>query len=85
MSKANDKAEKHIGETMGLPNHVHDLVHDLSTRLDAVWRYNQYMENANKDTSKKEMKLWSDLLKSELKTVERLKVILHKQLGKTLK
>ena len=84
MSKANDQSEKYIGDTAGVPNHIHDLVHDLSTRLDAVWRYDQYMENAGDDVNKKERKLWSDLRKSELKTVERLKVILHKQLGKNI-
>ena len=37
---------EHVGETCGCADHVHDLVHDLSKRLDALWRYDQYIANA---------------------------------------
>ena len=40
------QSTEHIGETAGAKNHDHDLVHDLSRRLDAVWRYDQYIANA---------------------------------------
>ena len=40
------QATEHIGETAGAKNHDHDLVHDLSRRLDALWRYDQYIVNA---------------------------------------
>lgn len=76
--------EKFIGETKGASNHVHDLIHDLSTRLDAVWRYDQYMANSENGGNKEEKKLWSDLRKSELKNVERLKSLLHKALGDSM-
>ncbi len=29
------KAEQHIGKTKGILNHDHDLIHELSVRLDA--------------------------------------------------
>ena len=46
MSLAAEKELEHIGETCGVAGHDHDLIHDLSKRLDAVWRYDQYIENA---------------------------------------
>jgi hypothetical protein len=46
MSLAAEKELKHIGETHGVADHNHDLIHDLSKRLDALWRYDQYIANA---------------------------------------
>jgi hypothetical protein len=40
------KAYEHIGETTGCPDYIHDLVHELNTKLDALWRYDQYIANA---------------------------------------
>ncbi|WP_223652956.1 hypothetical protein [Hymenobacter psoromatis] len=36
MPTPGEQAEQHIGETKGQPNHVHDLIHGLSTRFDAL-------------------------------------------------
>lgn len=85
MASANEKSEQYIGETKGAANNVHDLVHDLGSRLDAVWRYDQYMANAKADGNKEEKKLWSELQKSEMKTVKKLKSLLHKALGSEMK
>jgi hypothetical protein len=38
MSLAAEKELEHIGETHGVADHDHDLIHDLSKRLDALWR-----------------------------------------------
>ncbi len=40
------KEVEHLGESRGAKDHDHDLVHDLSRRLDALWRYDQYVANA---------------------------------------
>ena len=40
------KAYEHVGETKGCADYLHDLVHELSTKLDALWRYDQYLINA---------------------------------------
>jgi len=32
-----------IGKTRGTENHGHDLIHELSKRLDALLRYDQYI------------------------------------------
>ena len=44
-----EKEMQHIGETSGAANHDHDMIHDLSKRLDALWRYDQYIANAKDD------------------------------------
>lgn len=35
---ATEEAVEHIGESKGIANHDHDMAHELSQRLDAVWR-----------------------------------------------
>ena len=39
------EATEHIGESQGIENHDHDMIHDLSLRLDALWRYVGYGYN----------------------------------------
>lgn len=85
MENQNQEAKKHIGETKAVSNHIHDLVHDLSNRIDAVWRYDQYEANSNGEEKEEERQLWSDLKEQELKTVERLKKLLYKALGESIK
>jgi hypothetical protein len=36
--------------TAVLSNKVHDLIQCLSEKLDAVWRYDEYMEDCEDDT-----------------------------------
>lgn len=36
MSKALDQEYAHLGETRGMKDHDHDLIHDLSRRLDCL-------------------------------------------------
>lgn len=47
MSMTTEKEYEHIGETRGCEDHDHDLIHELSRRLDCLWRYDQYISNAN--------------------------------------
>ncbi len=84
MATPNQQSEQHIGETKAVPNNVHDLVHDLSNRIDALWRYDQYMANAEAAGNKEEKKLWSDLRKAEIKTTDKLKSLLYTALGKSM-
>ena len=44
--KADKQADDAIGESRGMSNHSHDLIHELSIRLDSQWRYDQFIENA---------------------------------------
>ena len=47
MTLAAEKEYAHLGETAGAADHDHDLVHELGKRLDALWRYDQYIANAH--------------------------------------
>jgi hypothetical protein len=69
-----EKELQHIGETRGCEDHDHDLVHELSKRLDALWRYDQYIANAEK---KPELQEFRRTLKSqEQDNVGRLKQLI---------
>lgn len=69
--------QQHIGETKAIANHDHDLVHELSKRLDAVWRYDQCIANAeNKPEAKK---FWEELKQQDQKTVARLRELIAKE------
>jgi hypothetical protein len=37
---------EHLGETAGIADHDHDLIAELNRRLDSLWRYDQYIANA---------------------------------------
>lgn len=46
MALAAEQELQHVGQTEGIANHDHDLLHELSRSLDALWRYDQYIANA---------------------------------------
>ena len=71
MSIVAEKAIEHLGETQGMENHDHDIVHGLSKRLDALWRYDQYIANAEGYPELK--KLWQDLKRQDQENVNRLR------------
>ena len=71
MALAAEKELEHIGETCGCADHDHDLVHDLSKRLDALWRYDQYIANA--EGMPELQNLWRDLKRQETDQIRRLK------------
>ena len=64
-------ATEHLGETAGAKNHDHDLVHELSRRLDALWRYDQYIANA--DGIKPVQTFWQKAKAQEQQAVADLK------------
>ena len=71
MRIAAEKEIAHIGESQGAADHDHDMIHELSKRLDALWRYDQYIANAE---DKPELqRLWRDLKDQEQENVRRLK------------
>lgn len=61
----------HLGESCGCADHDHDLVHELSKRLDSLWRYNQCIANAEGHASLQN--LWRDLKDQEQKNIKRIK------------
>lgn len=75
MSKEDIQRDDLVGKTKAIRDHDHDMIHDLSQRLDAVWRYDQFIENADKFPDLK--KFWQDSKKTELETIERLKELIR--------
>ena len=76
MSTKTEKQYDHIGETFGCENHDHDLVHELSRRLDCVWRYDQYIANAEGQTDLQEF--WKSVKKQDGENIQQLKNLLGK-------
>lgn len=79
MQQAAEKEYTHIGETAGAKDHDHDIVHELSKRLDAVWRFDQYIANA--DGKPDLQQFWRQLKTQECGNVDRLKQLLAKEVA----
>jgi len=62
---------EHIGESRGAADHDHDMIHELSKRLDAYWRYDQYIANAELEPTLKGF--WESLKEQEGENIARLK------------
>jgi hypothetical protein len=78
MTLAAEKELQHIGETCGCPDHDHDLVHDLSKRLDALWRYDQYIANAEGKPALQ--KMWREFKRQETANIKRLKQLIAEEI-----
>ena len=79
MTKSSEREYAHLGETRGCVDHDHDLIHELSRRLDSVWRYDQYIANAKglHDLQK----FWDDVKAQDQEHIKQLKklISLHVQ------
>jgi len=80
MSLSAEKQMEHLGETCGCADHDHDLVHELSKRLDALWRYDRRIANA--DGHADLQAFWRDLKRQEMDNVKRLKQMLGDEIRK---
>jgi len=78
MTQSAEKEYQHIGETAGCADHDHDLVHELSSKLDALWRYDQYIANAESHSGVQE--LWRDFKRQALADVQRLKQLITQEI-----
>jgi hypothetical protein len=74
------ESTQHIGETSSAADHDHDLVQELSKRLDAVWRFDQYIANAEGHAELQSF--WRDLKKQERKNVDQLKQLIKREIEK---
>jgi GH15 family glucan-1,4-alpha-glucosidase len=68
-----------IGKTAGAEDHDRDIIHELSKRLDALWRIDQYIANA--DGKPEVQTLWRDFKNQETKNVQRLKDLVKKEIS----
>ena len=78
MTLAAEHELEHLGETSGCADHDHDMVHELSRRLDTLWRCDQYIANAGSRTSLQ--RFWEDLKAQEQQNIKRLKQILAEEI-----
>jgi hypothetical protein len=69
---------EHMGKTQGAEDHDHDLIQDLSKRLDALWRYDQYIANA--EGKPKLQGCWSHLKDQEQKNIQTLKALIAEEI-----
>lgn len=67
-------SHEHIGKTRGCENHDHDLIHELSNRLDAMWRHDQYLANA--EGHDKLCEFWRQLKTQDQENIKRLKTLI---------
>ncbi len=80
MTLSAEKEYAHLGETAGAADHDHDLVKELTKRLDALWHYDQYVANAD---GKPELQaFWAELKNSEQATVNRLKTFIRQEIAR---
>lgn len=77
MTLAAEKELAHLGETSGCADHDHDLIHELSRRLDSLWRCDQYLANAEWRSDLTQF--WSDMKSQEQENVRRLKELIAQE------
>jgi hypothetical protein len=80
MALTAEKEIQHIGKTAGAANHDHDMIHDLSKRLDALWHYDQYIANAKDNTELSAF--WQNVKRQDEENVRRLKEIVKSHVKK---
>jgi hypothetical protein len=71
MSTVIERETKQFDKNKAAHNHDHDLIHELGKRLDALWRYDQYIANAEGDSDLQDF--WRILKKQEQENVKRFK------------
>ena len=78
MTLAADRELERIGVSRGMADHDHDIVHELSRRLDTVWRLDQYIANA--DWRDNQRQFWTELKQQEEGNIQRMKQLLAEEI-----
>lgn len=66
-------ADAKIGQSRGMSNHSHDLVQELSVRLDSQWRYDQYIQNARDANMPEAVQIFERLKRETQQAIEDLR------------
>lgn len=78
MTTAAEKQMEHIGETRAVTDCIHDLVRVFNGRIEDLWRYDQYIANAD---GKPELQdFWREMKRQDQQCCTRLKQLLTSQL-----
>lgn len=75
---ATDGQRDRIGESQGCADHDHDLVHELSRRLDSLWRCDQFIANAAGHPDLEGC--WRDFKAQEMESIARLKALIRSEI-----
>jgi hypothetical protein len=78
MSLAAENEYLQVGQTPICPEHDRDLIHELSTRLDALRRYEQYFRNA--EGSPEVQSLWTDFKRRDEADIQRLRNVITEEM-----
>lgn len=78
MTLAAEEQLEHIGETSGCADHDRDLVHELSRRLDCLWRCDQFIANA--DGHPDLQTFWRDIKSQEKENIKRMKSLMAQEI-----
>lgn len=78
MPPTSEQHYQHIGESPGCADHDHDLVHELSRRLDALWRYDQYIANAGGHSNL--IEFWQQVKQQEQDNIQRIKELIREEI-----
>lgn len=76
MADATERRPIHLEESCSRPDHDHDhdIIHELSRRLDSIWRYDQYVADAEWRVGLKQF--WIDMKAQEQANINRLKELI---------
>jgi len=80
MTLAAEKCMEHIGETAAMADHDRDLVCELNTRLDRLWRCDQYIANAQGHQDL--VSFWTDVKSQEQGNIDRLRGLIRGEIDK---
>ncbi len=67
-----------IGQCKGCENHDHDLIHELSKRLDGPWRYDQHIANAEGRPDLQQF--WREVKQQDQAIVKTLKEMIAREI-----
>ena len=73
------KSLEHLGDDQAASNYRHDLIHELARLHDAVWRYDQYVVNAQ--GRPEAQKLWKKIKKQTKENADQLEKLLAEELA----
>lgn len=78
MTTTIEECTKCVGETAGMNNHDRDLVHELSRRLDCLWRCDQFIENA--EGHEELVAFWKSVKNQEQDNIDRMRALVRKEI-----
>jgi hypothetical protein len=81
MPLAAERQMEHIGETCPVADCVHDLVQVFNTRINSVWRYDQYIANA--DGKPQLQDFWRQQKRQDQQSCDQMRRFLGQELQKT--